>query len=750
MTANQPFHISTSARRLGVVAWFLFLAVVQLFILPRGESQGPWFLFGTDSVSHDIPVQLKIWNDLAATNELPLWMPELQGGLPTLGSFLWAPAAPSNVAFAIFAFPLAQKLQFLWALVLAGLGGWYLGRVQGLRPSASLLLGTSLCLSGHLVTLIYAGHLQKILALAWLPWFLAGLIGVCFHASATSRARNACIAAAALGMAFLNGHPQVAYMMLMAAPMLLVVRGIHGKKEARPSILEPAAVLACVVVLGFCFGALQLLPGMEMKRLSNRAERVEFAEAVETSYPKGELLEFFFPRHKGDSSDAGFHVYVGEWGERLVSDYAGITLGFFLIIGLFTAFKRPLSQFWLLLLLASIFIGLGKNTPVYGVLYNLLPGFSSFRSPGTFFALAAIAIPALAAVGFELLLDRFQPKIPTYLRTFGMLFSVGLFLYMFSYTEQSRWERYLLSDPTELEYENFFWFYSLSRSSLFIMLSSLVPLVAYAIGGKLGGTRQLIGGLMLACLAVDLSLANSAFLKREPWAKYQLYLEPTPTDSLLLTEEKPLRVLNYDSLLSMRPVPQGRDALQGYHPISFESFLEQMRTTPLSEEAGMKALGVSYVFTESSEAPVPLADLRGIVRGQFLWQLPAPYQVVEVMDASGKPMLMSCAFESRTPNAALMKCGFLDAGTVIIKENAAPGWQYRWGESGSWVELNQEGFLRTVPKPQGEHQLFLRYQPRSVQLGALLTLLSGILLSIVFLATVLPVSDKKSQNSKPI
>lgn len=748
MPFSTDWQLSSTARRWVVVAWFFLLAFVQLFILPKGDTEGPWFLYGTDSVSHDIPVQVKIWSDVQETGELPLWMPELQGGLPTLGAFLWTPASPSNPAFGLLPFPLAQKLQFLWALMLAGIGGYYLGRVQNLRIFPALLLGTGLCLSGHLVTLIHAGHLQKILALAWLPWFFAGLIGACFHEGQRAQLRNASIASVSLGMAFLNGHPQVAYMMLMATPLLLLVRFLAGRKEPSPSLAQPALLMAAVIGLGFCFGALQLLPGLEMKAQSNRGAGVKFAEAVETSYPQGELLEFFFPRFKGDSSTVGFNEYVGEWGERLVSDYAGITIGLFFIIGLFSAFKRPLSQFWLLIFLLSILIGLGDGTPVYGVLYNVLPGFASFRSPGTFFALAALAIPALAAVGFHLLQERFHPKIPTYLRTFGMLFCIGMFIYMFSYTEQTRWERYLSGKQTHADWENFLWFSSLCRSSMFIMLSSLVPLIAYAIGGKYGGTHTIMGSLMVLCLALDLSTANSAFLRREPWLRYAAYLAPNEQDALLMTEEKPLRISGYDQPLSMRPIVQGRDAVQGYHPISYGFYLDQLRSTPPDTLEGMKALGISYAFTNSQTPPVPGADLRGILPNATLWRLPAEFHAVQLLDESGNPMPMSWTFDSRSANKMVLNLDSPAAGTVVLKENAAPGWQYRWGDSARWSNLNQTGITRTIAKPEGELLLQLRYLPRSVQWGLLATLASGIVLLILLLATLLPFCRRMINNPK--
>ncbi|MDX1973411.1 MAG: hypothetical protein SFY68_12840 [Candidatus Sumerlaeia bacterium] len=732
-----------------IVLWFLLVATLQIFVFPQwspteANPTGEWFLFGTDTVSHDAPLLVTLWEATRDDFALPLWIPELQGGLPTVGAFVWAPGTPVSWLFYWLNFPLAQKLQYVVCLAIAGLGGYLLGRVQNTHRFAALFLGTSLSLSGHVVTLIHAGHLQKIQALVWLPWFLVGLVMLFHHQSARSQQRGMVYAALALGMAFLSGHPQVAYMMLMALGLisLLCVRRVLASGTRHVVFL--AVLLLGTLMLGFSLGAFQLLPGLEMSALSNRSGGVNFAEATATSYPARELWEFFLPRFTGDSSAVGYGRYVGGWGERLVSDYMGAMLFFPLILGFFLALRNALGRFWLALGVLSILIGLGNSFPLYGVLHAWLPGFSSFRSPGTFLALAAIALPMVAASGIHLILTRFEARIPTYLRIFGILFSVAMFVYMLGYTWEVEAVRAVKKEATDAAMGTLFYCQALNRSALFVLGFSCIPLIAYAIGGKFGGTRWWMGTLFSLLLAFDLLSANSAFLRREPYTRFQQYLMPGLEEQLLLTMAPPLRSAFLDAPLSLRPVAQGRDALEGYHPISFARFIQQLEATPLSTLEGMQRFGVNTTFTLESEPPVEGADVRGFIRGKTLWQLPRSFDPVQFRAANSTELVpLNWIYLQRTPQALLLDVEPVGEGHLILRENNAPGWHYRSAPvleelaSQPWqpVATLPGGFERLLEKPAGHRFVELTYEPRSVFFGALLSAVAAGLLLMLFVAT---------------
>lgn len=369
---------------------FAFVAVCQLMVAQR-HVPGPWFLFGTDTVAHDAIVHLWVRAQIAADPmRIPLWAADIQGGIPTIGAFLWTPLAPNVWLHYLLPYPAAQVGGWMMALWIAGISAWLLARAVGMRPSGALATGAVWMLCGHVVTLIHAGHFQKVMALGWLPLAVAGFV---YTARGRLR-RGVLLGALGTGMMFLSGHPQIAWLGAATGGLLLLALA----PWRRPALVTVrASAFAAAVALGGALGGAQLLPGIEMAGQSNRAGGVSFEEATETSYPPGELMEYLVPNWKGSSVRGD--VYTGEWGERIVSDHVGIPAMLLAVAGIFLAPRRAwpwlvMGGFWLL-------VGLGHHTPLYRGLYVAAPGFASFRSPGTMMAGTSLAIAVLVGLSIQ-------------------------------------------------------------------------------------------------------------------------------------------------------------------------------------------------------------------------------------------------------------------------------------------------------------------------------------------------------------
>jgi len=384
------------ATRLAIYLSIPLLAWVQIYVANRPMSApepGPWFLYGRDTLGHDAVVQAWIQQQVARDPyTIPLWIAEIQGGIPTLGSFLWTPLAPQAWPFLFLPFPYAQTVAWCLCLMIAGFGGLLLGRATGLRLFPALFVGVAWMLSGHVVTLIHAGHFQKVMSLSWLPWMLAGAVLAARFTRRRIVLRGVALGALGLALMLLCGHPQIAWLGMVGS----VALGGWHLLWRRSGRLAGALAVAALLAAGLAAASPQLLPGVEMSALSNRAQGVSFEEAVETSYPPGELAEFIIPRFKGSSVFGD--TYTGQWGERIVSDHAGLV---FVLLGILALAMGRLSRTppWFLLGIFFLVVGLGRYTPLYGFLYNYTPGFGSFRSPGTFFAAPALAIAVLAGHG---------------------------------------------------------------------------------------------------------------------------------------------------------------------------------------------------------------------------------------------------------------------------------------------------------------------------------------------------------------
>lgn len=412
-------------RALGaVVALAMFVFALALYAPALGSAR---FVYGTDTVSHDYIMHYYGWvKSVDALGQVPLWNPYLFSGLPMLASAALCPFYPTQWLYLLLPFNMVFTLQYVFAVALGGVGtAWWI-RCLGLRRSIAVWAGFMAIVSGHFLTLTYAGHLQKMIAIGWSPVALGatiqlvrvGISGV----RGSARYRSAALLGVALGMQLLASHPQIFYATLLACALqllgmaaLMVWRRARGQVTtvggaAAPPVVpdfrplgQAIGMIGLALVVCVLLSAVQLFPTWEMSSLSNRSGGVEFTEAVETSYPPLEVLEYVVPRAFGDSVIGTTTPYFGQWGERIVSDYLGLPLMLLAALGALGS-RRRYRWYLVTLFLLSLLVGFGRYTPLYWLLYHVMPGFDNFRSPGTYMFLANFALIGLAAMGLDYLL----------------------------------------------------------------------------------------------------------------------------------------------------------------------------------------------------------------------------------------------------------------------------------------------------------------------------------------------------------
>lgn len=421
---HNPDPVFRKLTRL-LAAVFLFVVALLLYAPALGTTR---FIYGTDTVSHDYVMHYYGWvKSVAGLGEIPLWNPYLFSGLPMIGSAALCPFYPTQWLYYILPFNLAFTLQYVFAVGIGGIGAAWWMRTLGHRRSVCVWAGFLYMVSGHFLTLTHAGHLQKMIALGWTPVALGATFQLVRLAKSGYRSsqlyKTAALLGLALGMQLLASHPQILYATAGACFLQLFGMALASVKwkDLLPSANSPAAgaatasptarpvgqaLLMTVLALFVCcvVGAVQLFPSLEMSAQSNRAGGVNYAEAVETSYPPLEIFEYAIPRIFGDSVSGATVPYFGNWGERIVSDYIGLPVLFLAALGVFGS-RRRYRWFLLVLFFAGLLIGLGRYLPVYWLLYHVLPGFSGFRSPGTFMFLSNCALIGLSAFGLEYLIN---------------------------------------------------------------------------------------------------------------------------------------------------------------------------------------------------------------------------------------------------------------------------------------------------------------------------------------------------------
>ncbi len=335
---------------------------------------------------------------------LPLWNPYLFMGAPLLANSQAAVLYPLHWPLIWLSTP----KQVAWSIVLhvwlAGAGTYLFARLAlRLRPLPSFVAGTIFALGGFLGAQVE--HLNQLNASAWLPWLL-----LCLEGAMTEGWRRWLAllgGGAVVALALLAGHTQAAYIVLFGAAVYIVLR--EWWDPAGPkwrTALRGLAALVGMVVMGIALAAGQLLPTLELSRLSVRSGGLPYNEAASFSLKPTLVFKALLPPLVWAPPFSEYVAYVGLVGLVLV------VVGGWAVLrprqsGVGQKGILPHGRAILVLSLLGIFLALGAYNPVYYLLYRVVPGFDLFRAPARWLLLYSFGAATLAGIGLEIL-PRFE------------------------------------------------------------------------------------------------------------------------------------------------------------------------------------------------------------------------------------------------------------------------------------------------------------------------------------------------------
>ncbi len=305
---------------------------------------------------------------------IPLWNPNLFMGSPLLAnaqlSFFYGVNWPFLVWFTP---PQAVKISIALHLFVAGFSAWLLAK-KGLKLSswASLFSAVSFSASGFLVA--QAEHVNQLEVMAWLPLLI---LLVSHHLLAAS---------AIVSFMIFAGHFQAFYISLAAVAVyaLSSIPTDRGRSFLR---------LLGALLIGVGVAAVQLIPSLELATLSIRSHGLTYQDATAFSL-RPFLLAYSL------LSPAGFKPEV-VFRSRAFTEYIayqGILCLLLALAGLLSP-KKKLP--WAVLALLGLFLAFGRANPFYRLLYEFIPGFSSFRAPARWMLLYTLGLSMLAGVGLD-------------------------------------------------------------------------------------------------------------------------------------------------------------------------------------------------------------------------------------------------------------------------------------------------------------------------------------------------------------
>ena len=359
--------------------------------------------------------------DLFRISLRPAWDLYVNGGTSEGGGTLsmqfllyrsllfWLLPAPANIAWFM-----------VLHLFLGAAGTYLLCRLAGAGRLASFLGGLVFALAPENVSLINAGHVQKIATISFAPWAF-----YFFERGFQSRRLLFFLATSVvLAFQFFNMHWQIAYYTCIGIGAYGVMRTVgilvRDRREGKPWPLRLAAMNIAAVLFFLSTVAISLVPLADWSRDTTRGVQsganqggggLAVDEAMSWSLPPEEVITFAIPGFFGFSRQEGAYdsdtIKAYYWGRMVftqTSDYLGLLP--WLLLPLPLLFRRDAFTWIALAAVAGgVLFSMGKYTPFYWLLYEHFPGINHFRVPKMMMFLPVLGMAVLAARGLDLLRD---------------------------------------------------------------------------------------------------------------------------------------------------------------------------------------------------------------------------------------------------------------------------------------------------------------------------------------------------------
>ena len=732
----------------------------------------PWNVLQWDGMAEFYP-----WRAFAAqslrSGYLPLWNPHEFCGTPFLANGQSGIFYPLNALFVILPVSTAFGVSAWLHLSLTGLFTYsFLRRGLNCSRSGALTGGIVWQLSNWQVSWL---ALPTFLSVS--TWIPLALLAVVFTVRKPSAAR-AGLLGACLGMMLLAGHFQIAlYGLLLTTGYALFCilsrkAPVDGGDAAEPALdsrdtTEPAldsgdapqprvwrtriagaAVLAVAVTL--LIGLAQLLPSVELSRMSHRANATvnwdSYQGYLKLAPPAFHLLTLLQPDFFGNPTNGTY------WGFTNYAEnacYVGI-LGLLLAVAGMLAWRsNPQSRFFTIAALLALLTAIG--TPINALLYFGIPGFSSTGSPARILVLWSFCAAVLAAIGF----DRLRSPDPKQaVRAFGAALAVAALLGAAAGAHMAAW--FSQNAPPGALAAALGQQANLWRIPAALLLLGFLALGAYARGSI---SHRAITVVFPALVAVDLLLAGIGY---NPTSPVSDVYPVTPAIAFLQQHAREGRVMPVNTRWSidpMHPPPavlppnastyyglydlQGYDSLFPGQYMAFAARLNGDGKTPAPQENGnmvfTRGFGSDTARSAGARYVVALGGLPFVPEGFNQVVTDGPVIVYEDTKALSRVTgPTNEALEWSEDGPSRIRVMTRGGNAIVVRDQWYPGWHASVNGKALTVDAGPDIF-RTVKLPadaQKPAQVDLTFAPASVQIGVYSLCAAMAVISAIFASAV--------------
>ncbi len=372
-------------------------------------------------------------------------------------------------------------------------------------------------LSGYLISVHHL--LSTLLSVTWVPLYL-----LCYFSAIRNNNPGHAILSGIVGvLMFLGGGIEVCYLIFGITFFLTLFPGLVIELDEFIEIRRRLVFFAIFCAVFFGLSAVQLIPFMELSKLSIRSEGLSYSLAGIWSLHPYDLVEFLIPDQYGVGTD-----YKKYWANQnwLRTIYMG-GIPFILALIFLKKWDRR-AQGFLLLFFISLGLAMGKNTLFHHFLFDYLPFFNKLRYPVKFIFMAVLILSIVAGLGYDYFKKELVGNKPESQKWARYILSLGFFcMFVFGFFN-------LFNEPLVAYFKTIGWDhpnYNETESNLFNIKRFLAFSSLFCLGLFLYSSQKLkhkyVQVALITLLISDLFFAHLKFYEKENFIEIQKVGEGT-------------------------------------------------------------------------------------------------------------------------------------------------------------------------------------------------------------------------------